>query len=397
MLDFAVDNGPPAWAEHVSAGARPVYAVREYSVRVPADIPAGLRREWQALAEVVAQPNSFAEAWFVEASLASLAPAGGVRLLAVLDRDRLVGVALFAPERRYGRVPLRHVRNWRHHNHFFGPPLIRRGEEVPFWHAVLEALDEAPWAAGFLHVSGLVDGGPTHRALAHAAAMRGRTCPVVQRERRPLLESSLSAEDYYSRNVSAKRRSELARRRKRLAELGRLEVRELRRPEEVEPWASDFLALEASGWKGRAGSAMAGAPATERFFRRVIADAFSAGRLSFLRLDLDGRAVAMLTTFLAPPGAFGFKCTFDEAYARFSPGILLQIENLKALERPGIAWIDSCASEDHPVASLWSEWRSLVRVNVRLRGVSRLLSYGGACLVEEGARLTAGLRGRTSA
>jgi CelD/BcsL family acetyltransferase involved in cellulose biosynthesis len=397
MPDLTASLGPSPVAVHDVSGAAPAYAVREIAVRIPSDIPARLRTDWQALASAAAQPNSFAECWFVEASLACLTPEGGVRLLAVRRGGLLIGVALFAPSPRYGRVPLRHIQIWRHHNHFFGPPLIRRGEEVAFWTAVLSALDEAPWAAGFLHVSGIIDNGPVHRALAHAAALSGRTCPVVHRKRRPLLESSLSAEDYYNRNVSAKRRSELARRRKRLAELGRLEVRELRSADEIEPWSSDFLALEAAGWKGKAGSAMAADPATARFFRRAIGDAFAAGRLSFLRLDLDGRPLAMLSTFLAPPGAFGFKCTFDEDYARFSPGILLQVENLKSLERPGIAWIDSCANEQHPVASLWSEWRSLVRVNVRLRGMSRLLSYGGACLVEEGARLAAGLRGRAAA
>jgi CelD/BcsL family acetyltransferase involved in cellulose biosynthesis len=395
MLDFIAHDRPPG-VEPVQVGAH-ACTVREITVRTPSDIPARLRSEWQALAGIASQSNSFAEPWFVEASLACLTPAGGVRLLAVRRGDRLIGVAPFAPSPRYGRVPLRHIEIWRHHNHFFGPPLIRHGEEVAFWAAVLSALDEASWAAGFLHVSGLVDNGPIHRALVHAAALGGRTCPVVHRERRPLLESSLSSEDYYSRNVSAKRRSELGRRRKRLAELGRIEMRELRSADEIAPWSSDFLALEAAGWKGKAGSAMAADPANERFFRRVIADAFAAGRLSFLRLDLDRRPLAMLTTFLAPPGAFGFKCTFDEDYARFSPGILLQVENLKSLERPGIAWIDSCANEQHPVASLWSEWRSLVRVNVRLRGMSRLLSYGGACLVEEGARLAAGLRGRAAA
>ena len=74
--------------------------------------------------------------------------------------------------------------------------------------------------------------------------------------------------------------------------------------------------------------------------------------------------------------------------------MLLQIDNLDLLDRPEIAWADSCACEDHPVASLWSEWRTLVRVNVRLRGVGRAVSYGGAWLIEEGARLAAGLTRR---
>ncbi len=275
--------------------------------------------------------------------------------------------------------------------------MIRRGEEVAFWQAILSALDEAPWASGFLHVSGLIDNGAVHRALAHAAALHGRTCPVVHRKKRPLARKHPLGR----RLLYAQRQPETPQRIGAQAPATggarRLEVRELSSGAEIESWSSEFLALEAKGWKGEAGSAMAADPATERFFRHAIAEAFAAGRLSFLRLDLDGRAVAMLTSFLAPPGAFGFKCTFDEDYARFSPGILLHIDNLRLLDRPGIEWIDSCANEQHPVAGLWSEWRSLVRVNVRLSGVSQLLSYGGACLVEEGARLTASLRGRKAA
>ena len=38
------------------------------------------------------------------------------------------------------------------------------------------------------------------------------------------------------------------------------------------------------------------------------------------------------------PGAFSFKTAFDEDYARFSPGVLLQIENLALLERDGIEY-----------------------------------------------------------
>jgi hypothetical protein len=397
MLDVAADAGPSYAADRYPARGSPLYAVREIGVCQPSDIPPPLRAQWEVLAEIAPQPNSFAEPWFVDASLAYLAPEGGVRLLAVSKEEQLIGVALFAPAPRYGRVPLPHVQTWRHHNHFFGPPLIRGGEEVAFWREVISALDQAEWANGFLHVSGLVEDGPVYRGLAEAAALHGRACPIVHRERRPMLESDLSPQDYYQRNVSAKRRHELRRVERRLAERGQVEIRELDSADEVERWSSDFLALEAAGWKGKAGSAMAADPATALFFRQVIAAAFAARRLSFLRLDLDGRALAMVSTFLAPPGAFGFKSAFDEDYARFSPGILLHIENLKMLERPDIAWTDSCACENHPLATLWSEWRSLVRVNVRLRGVSRLISYGGACLIEEGARLTAGLRKRRAA
>ena len=78
-------------------------------------------------------------------------------------------------------------------------------------------------------------------------------------------------------------------------------------------------------------------------------------------LDLDGRPLAMLVNFLCPPGGFSFKTAFDEGYARFSPGVLLQQANLDLLDHPRIMWVDSCAAPGHPmIDSVWRERRALV-------------------------------------
>ena len=68
-------------------------------------------------------------------------------------------------------------------------------------------------------------------------------------------------------------------------------------------------------------------------------------RLERLAIRLDGKPLAMLATFLCSPGAFSFKTAFDESFARFSPGVLLQRENLELLARADIDWVDSCAAE----------------------------------------------------
>ena len=67
----------------------------------------------------------------------------------------------------------------------------------------------------------------------------------------------------------------------------------------------------------------------------LVAAAWDEGRLQFRRLDVDGRPVAMLVNFLCPPGSFSFKTAFDEDFAHYSPGVLLQIDNLDILDRPG--------------------------------------------------------------
>ena len=84
----------------------------------------------------------------------------------------------------------------------------------------------------------------------------------------------------------------------------------------------------------------------------------------------------MLSTFLTPPGAFGFKTAFDEDYARFSPGFLLEREFLGALHRFGIDWCDSCASANHEIMNrIWCERRQVGRVSIAIGGPLRRAAF----------------------
>ena len=368
-------------------------AVLERAARVPvarvtsADtITPSLRAAWSDLVTDAAEPNSFAEGWFVEAGLHHLARAADVRLLQVWEDGGLLGLLPLAVQTRYGRVPVRHVQNWNHANDFLGVPLIRAGHGEAFWTAALRTLDHAAWAPGFLHLNGLVEGGPAHAALVRAAGAHGRPCDVVHRSVRALLASQLSPDAYYADTVRKKKRKELGRLQRRLGELGALTSATLTSADEVAPWCDAFLRLEHAGWKGRAGSSLASAPGTEGFFRDAVAGAFDAGRLEFRRMDLDGAPVAMLINFVASPGSFSFKTAFDEAYSRYSPGVLIQLDNLSLMERPDIDWMDSCAAENHPmIDSLWAERRAVVRVSVPLSGWRRGAEFRIARTLENGS------------
>ena len=101
----------------------------------------------------------------------------------------------------------------------------------------------------------------------------------------------------------------------------------------------------------------------------------------------------MLANFIAPPGAFSFKTAFDERFARFSPGVLLQRENLALLERAGVDWCDSCASADHPMIDhFWRERRAIGRVSVGIGGKLRRAAFRAIARVETRAR-SAGSKG----
>jgi CelD/BcsL family acetyltransferase involved in cellulose biosynthesis len=366
-------------------------------IRCVADAPQRLGRLWEDLASQASEPNVFAESFFCGPAIRHLAPPGLRMLEAWAETPQgplLLGLLPLQIARKYGRVPVRHVQNWLHFHSFLGTPLIRAGYEEAVWKGALQALDTDAGAPGFLHIQGLGADGPAHRGLIAAAGALGRRCDTVHSSERALLASGLSPTEYYERTVRKKKRKELKRLSGRLAALGWVEFHTLQRAEDLESWCDAFLALERSGWKGEAGSALTCDPSTDAFFREAAAGAFASGRLDLLRLDLDGRPIAMLVNLLAPPGSFSFKIAYDEELSRFSPGVLIQIENLRVLERSDIAWMDSCAVENHPmINSLWAERRRIVRVTVPLAGRRRGLEFRASRFLEDASAAVRRRRG----
>ncbi|HEX7875421.1 MAG TPA: GNAT family N-acetyltransferase [Sphingobium sp.] len=328
------------------------------------------RARWTALAQDVAEPNAFYAPDMLCAALDHLTGAPGVRLLEAQAGGELIGLLPVAVTPRHGRLPVACVGNWMHEHCFFGAPLIRQGREISAWRALLEQLDTAHWAPGFLYLQGLDAAGANAAALEALCVEQRRGRREVHRYDRAMLRSELDAEHYWETHVRAKKRKEIRRLQKRLTELGAVEQRMLTSRAELQDWCADFLTLEASGWKGRKGTALACRAGDAAFFRAACAAAYNSGRLHFLRIDLDGRAIAMLANFRHGEGAFSFKIAFDEEMGRFSPGVLIELMNLHAVQDdPAIGWMDSCAAADHPmIDSLWAERRTIVQYRIALQG-----------------------------
>lgn len=331
--------------------------------------------QWNALVASASEPNPFLEPWFLLPSLEQWGDR--VTIKAVFMDGSLCGLYPLLRAARYYGYPLLHATGWLHANAFCGTPLVARGHEYAFWSALLAHFDRAARLAMFLHVPRLPSDGPVGKALEEVLARQGRARHVVRREVRAMLASDLDAQDYLEAAMSAKKRKELRRQQKRLADLGKVSFERRADAEDLDEWSAEFLALEASGWKGAAGSALASSTDTGAFVTNALRGAAEAGRLERLALRLEGRAIAMLVTFRCPPGAFSFKTAFDESYARFSPGLLLQLENLETLNDPSIAWSDSCAAPGHSmIERVWQEKRVLASHNIAIGGLARRCAFG---------------------
>lgn len=335
------------------------------------------KQAWDELAERAVEPNPFFESWFLLPSAESLDCESEVSILCFLRNGVLSGLLPVVREQQYEGWPLPHIGNWLHSNCFFGTPLVAPGAEAGFWRAVLDWADANPGLSFFLHLNKIALDGPVYAALESVLAADGRPWGVVVRRERALLQSGLDPDAYLQNSLCARKRKDLNRRYRRLQELGEIEFRWETGSGDLQRWIDEFLALECAGWKGEAGSGLACHSATKKLFRESLTGAGERGRLARLSLRLDGKPIAMLSTFLTPPGAFGFKTAFDEGYSRFSPGFLLEREFLTALDRFDLDWCDSCAAQDHSVMNrIWSGRRAFGRVSIAIGGPLRRAAFG---------------------
>jgi CelD/BcsL family acetyltransferase involved in cellulose biosynthesis len=337
----------------------------------------GARGAWDGLAARVGTPNPFFESWYLLPGLARFDPGARILIASLARGGMLEALVPLQRARRYGRHPLPHLAVWLHANAFLGAPLVAVGAEEAFWEALLDWADHHAGPALFLHTAALPLDSALVEALRAVGARQGRRVAMVHREERAMLASPLTPAAYLDAALPGKKRKELRRQQARLAEQGTLTATRHGDETDIAAWIERFLALEARGWKGSAGSALACAGETAGLFRMAMAEAAARGQLERLSLELDGRPIAMLATLIAPPGAFSYKTAFDETFSRFSPGVLLQLENLKLLERADIAWTDSCAAPDHPmIDSLWRERRALGRFSIAIGGAARRALFG---------------------
>jgi CelD/BcsL family acetyltransferase involved in cellulose biosynthesis len=147
-----------------------------------------------------------------------------------------------------------------------------------------------------------------------------------------------------------------------------------------DPVASErFLALERASWKGRAGTAFASSPRHAEFFRTVCERFADAGRLELLAFEAGDRTLAMKCNLLAGEAVFCFKIAFDEEFARFSPGLQLELDNVERFHEGSAAWMDSCAAPDHPMINrLWPDRRRIQTVLLPSPGAVGRVSRCGA-------------------
>jgi hypothetical protein len=126
---------------------------------------------------------------------------------------------------------------------------------------------------------------------------------------------------------------------------------------ELDLWISDFMALEAKGWKGRRGTALAQDRAMADAFAEATKRLAADGKLRFWMLALSGKPLAMMSAVLTGGQGWLGKIAYDEDYAKYSPGVHLVLNATQELtQEVGLGVVDSCAIPNHPmIDNIWRD------------------------------------------
>jgi CelD/BcsL family acetyltransferase involved in cellulose biosynthesis len=197
--------------------------------------------------------------------------------------------------------------------------------------------------------------GAAMKAIGDVLARDGLRPRVLQSQIRACLDATRDAEALLRDALGAKKLKELRRQRHRLAEHGAVKFDVARTPEEVTSAIETFLALEASGWKGRRGTALVQDDGDARFVRRATVALAETRQCEIIILRAGDTPVAAGIVLRHQDRAFYFKVGIDERFAKFSPGVQLTLDLTRHLcADPQIASADSTADADHPMINpIW--------------------------------------------
>jgi hypothetical protein len=348
-------------AQAASADRRTFVVVAHGPADLSPFIPA-----WEELAAAALEPNVFYEHWMLIPALEGLRLGEDVSVVLVLIRDshnpklppKLGALFPLQRLRKYKLIPAATYRLWRHQHCYLATPLVRAD-------AARECLTEFFWwllsndggAARLVELWGVRGDGPFHQALVDVSNELGLMSWVSESHTRGLLRKRLGANEPNALDVPGELRRILRRKERRLNERGALKHVVLGPDGDVSRWIEEFVSLEARGWKGEGGSALASSAADRRYFAGIVDSAFRRGRLLMTGIDFDGRPIARRCGFTAGEGSFAFKTAYDEEFARFSPGVMLEVDNLKQFYAlPELRWMDSCtASDNFTINRLWND------------------------------------------
>jgi CelD/BcsL family acetyltransferase involved in cellulose biosynthesis len=318
---------------------------------------------WERLANDPLERNVFTEPWFLLPALDHFAREEPARIGLALRSEELTGVFPFVRRAKWNGLPVPTVQGWVHSQAYLGTPLLHR-EAKKAKQAVDLFLSSC--ADGLVELEDVSGDGDFMRLLMEVVTERQFPWLLTNSTTRPILVPRASADEYMAAALDGDARRKLRSKEKGLASLGQVRTKTVETPSELDEWISLYLRLEKAGWKGTHGSALVDHPDARRYFETVVREGFRRGRVTAITLSSGERPVAVKINFKSGDEWFAYKIAYDEDFARYSPGLLLEVDNVRRMHSiPGARAMDSCTGPTTRVfRDLWLDRRAIHSVTI---------------------------------
>jgi hypothetical protein len=270
-------------------------------------------------------------------------------------------------------------------------PLLPPGREHENLVALFDAVREDRALPKVIVAQNVIAEGSVWQALLSLHESRTVEMTTLKAWERSILLRSAAAdgETYLAQSLSGSTRKRLRAKRRTLENHGSLVLNFHETQEDISSGFAAFLALEASGWKGKSGTALHQHPQDASYVSAVLQSLASLQRAFVATLSTGERIIAA-GLFLRSGGEVTFwKTAYDETLAKESPGVIFDTMLTEHFyQQPWFTLLDS-ASDDtvDPAGLIWKQRRKMARVVVDLNPGS----WQGKAIVA-GYRLRDGLK-----
>jgi len=164
--------------------------------------------------------------------------------------------------------------------------------------------------------------------------------------------------------LDGKFRQNLRRRRRRMAEQGEVQYAlvDAKDGKALDTALADLFEIEASGWKGREGTAIALRPELVGFYTQISRDAARRGALALGTVKLAGKVVAAHLSVVHGKRHFLIKIGYDESLHEYSPGQQMVSEAIRDSCARGLQEFDFLG----PCMDWKLDWESQLRTHLWL-------------------------------
>ena len=323
-----------------------------------------LEREWNAALARGARDEPMLRHEWLRAWIENFAPGATLRtFLAREGKEICAAVPLIETREQGADTCFLPMVTWHtpsnDHSQRGGVLLGRRGDEG--LNLIWDTLVATPgWDR--LRFRDLPTGAPEWQ-LRDRAEQAGYPCGLWVSLRSPYLPLPKTYEAV-EQALEGKFRQNLRRRRRRMAEQGEVQYAlvDAKDGKALDTALADLFEIEASGWKGREGTAIALRPELVGFYTQIARDAARRGALALGTVRLAGKVVAAHLSVVHGKRHFLIKIGYDESLHEYSPGQQMVSEAIRDSCARGLQEFDFLG----PCMDWKLDWESQLRTHLWL-------------------------------